>query len=153
MRCHGNPVHVVRWPDRLCTTVRQRLFILLAAPLLLCNALSVQAGEDLPKTPGAWATSVGVCPDDTTLVGAISRRPITGSIVEYSWQVRVGSGARDIIGIHRVVKEIVPFVPNPTSTAVLMAHGDIWGFDAAFLASLIYLDSRQPGTAGLSGPE
>ncbi|MGH8067872.1 MAG: hypothetical protein ACRERE_22130 [Candidatus Entotheonellia bacterium] len=135
MRCHGNPVHVVHWRG-LCTTVRRRLFILFAAPLLLCNVLSVQAGEAPPKIPEAWDTPVGVCPDDTTPVGGISRRPITSNIVEYSWQVRVGAGARDIIGMHRVVKELAPFVPHPTAKAVLMAHGDIWGFDAAFLASL-----------------
>jgi len=59
-----------------------------------------------------------------------------GSVAEYGWQVRVGTGERDIIGLHRVVKEIAPFVPNPTSKAVLMAHVDIWGFNGAFLASL-----------------
>ena len=137
MRHHCNPVHVVSWPEWLCTTMRQRLFIVMAALLLLCHTLSVQSAADTPQAPEAWTLSAaGGASQDTTLVGGIHRRPITGSVVEYSWQVRVGLGAHDIIGIHRVVQEIAPFVPKPTAKAVLMAHGDVWGFDAAFLASL-----------------
>jgi hypothetical protein len=72
----------------------------------------------------------------TTVLGGISRRTITANIVEYSFRVRVGPGTYDVIGLHRVVQESKPFVPIHTPQAVFMAHGDIWGFDAAFLASL-----------------
>jgi hypothetical protein len=68
-------------------------------------------------------------------VSAIQRRAITAHVAEYSFTVRVGSGPYDRIGVHRVVKEIAPNVPIHTGKAVFMAHGDIWGFDGAFLSS------------------
>ena len=62
------------------------------------------------------------------------RRVLTGNIAEYSFKVPVGPGANDVIGIHRVVAEEAPGVPARSKTALMMAHGDIWGFRAAFLA-------------------
>jgi hypothetical protein len=69
-------------------------------------------------------------------VSAIQRRALTAHVAEYSFTVRVGSGPYDRIGIHRVVKETAPNVPVHSSKAVFMAHGDIWGFDGAFLSSV-----------------
>jgi hypothetical protein len=62
------------------------------------------------------------------------RRVLTGNIAEYSFKVPVGPGPYDVIGIHRVVREEAPGVPARAKTALMMAHGDIWGFRAAFLA-------------------
>jgi hypothetical protein len=90
----------------------------------------------MPSDPATQTVDAGVrTAPVTTFLGEI-RRPLTANIVEYSFRVRVGPEAHDVIGLHRVVKELKPFVPIQTSQAVLMAHGDIWGFDAAFLASL-----------------
>lgn len=61
------------------------------------------------------------------------RRVLTGNIVEYSFRVPVGPGPNDVIGIHRVVQEDAPWQPARAKTALMMAHGDIWGFRAAFL--------------------
>ncbi len=63
-----------------------------------------------------------------------SRRILTGNIAEYSFRIPVGRGQYDSIGIHRVVKERSPWRPVRTPKAVMMAHGDIWNFRAAFLA-------------------
>lgn len=62
-----------------------------------------------------------------------ARRVLTGDIAEYSFRLPVGRGQHDFIGLHRVVKEKAPWKPVRTSRAVMMAHGDIWGFRAAFL--------------------
>ncbi len=62
------------------------------------------------------------------------RRVLSGNIVEYSFRVPVGPGPHDVIGVHRVVKETAPGVPARSSKGILLAHGDIWGFRAAFLA-------------------
>jgi hypothetical protein len=70
------------------------------------------------------------------LASAVTRRPIAGDVVEYSATLRVGPGPRDVIGVHRVTRERAPFVPVAARQAVLLAHGDAWGFDAAFLANL-----------------
>lgn len=68
-------------------------------------------------------------------LSGVERRVLVGQVVEYSFAVRVGPGAHDVIGLHRVVRERAPFVPARTQGAVFLAHGDVWNFDAAFLAS------------------
>jgi hypothetical protein len=55
------------------------------------------------------------------------------AVVEYSVEVRVGTGAHDVIGLHRVVRESSPFQAEPSKTAVMLIHGDAWPFRAAFL--------------------
>lgn len=61
------------------------------------------------------------------------RRVLARNIAEYSFRIPVGKGRYDVIGIHRVVKERSPWRPVRTSKALMMAHGDIWNFRAAFL--------------------
>ncbi|HYG63370.1 MAG TPA: hypothetical protein VEL74_12370, partial [Thermoanaerobaculia bacterium] len=68
-------------------------------------------------------------------VTSAERRVLRGDIAEYSFDVRVGAGPYDVIGVHRVVRESAPNEPVKTAQAVLFAHGDIWNFDAAFLAN------------------
>jgi len=65
----------------------------------------------------------------------VERRALTADVAEYTFKLRVGSGPYDQIGIHRVVKETAPNVPIHTAKAVFMVHGDVWGFDGAFLSS------------------
>ncbi|HEX2224685.1 MAG TPA: hypothetical protein VHN15_10815 [Thermoanaerobaculia bacterium] len=74
-------------------------------------------------------------PDGGCGVTQVTRRVLIGQIAEYSFQVRVGTGPHDVIGVHRVVREVRPNVPARTTKSVMLAHGDAWGFDAAFLAS------------------
>lgn len=61
------------------------------------------------------------------------RRVLADRIAEYSFRIPVGRGQYDFIGIHRVVKERSPWRPVRTATGLMMAHGDIWNFRAAFL--------------------
>jgi hypothetical protein len=81
------------------------------------------------------ARFAGVAPG-TCVASAVTRRVITGNVVEYSVQVRIGAGEHDRIGLHRVVQESAPSVPVQARQAALFVHGDAWGFDAAFLANL-----------------
>jgi pimeloyl-ACP methyl ester carboxylesterase len=67
-------------------------------------------------------------------VSSLDRRVLTGDVAEYTFDVRVGAGAYDVITVHRVVRETAPFQPVHTDDSVLLLHGDIWGFRAAFLA-------------------
>lgn len=69
-------------------------------------------------------------------VSAFSRREIVPGIAEYSFQLSTGPGETDRIGIHRVVRETAPYEPGPSGPALLMTHGDAWGFDAAFMAAV-----------------
>jgi pimeloyl-ACP methyl ester carboxylesterase len=65
---------------------------------------------------------------------SLSRRVLTGDIVEYTFDLRLGSGPYDVVGMHRVVRETAPFQPVRTNDNIFLLHGDIWGFGAAFLA-------------------
>ena len=67
----------------------------------------------------------------------IDRRELPGGVAEYSLKLRVGPGEHDVIGLHRVVQERSAGVPKRAAKAVMMAHGDAWNFDAAFLSAAI----------------
>ncbi|AUX41292.1 uncharacterized protein SOCE26_027020 [Sorangium cellulosum] len=54
-------------------------------------------------------------------------------IAEYTVDVQVGPGARDVIGLHRVVREKSRYRPAELSEAVMLVHGDAWPFRGAFL--------------------
>lgn len=69
------------------------------------------------------------------LASPLVRRPIIGDVVEYYVDVRVGPGTYDHIGLHRVVRESAPYVPRYSPKSVMMVHGDVWDFKAAFLAN------------------
>lgn len=70
-------------------------------------------------------------------VKRVERRHIVADVFEYSFQLKVGDGERDVIGLHRVVRERANGVPFSTGRAVFMVHGDLWGFDEAFMSSTL----------------
>jgi len=86
-----------------------------------CSAAQRTSGSEFP----------GSC-----LASSITRRVISGNVVEYSLVIRTGAGEHDRIGLHRVVQETAPNVAAHARHAILFAHGDAWGFDGAFLANL-----------------
>ena len=103
-----------------------------AVGLLFAAALAVPApaaAAPLPAGPPAMTAPISA----VSAVSAIQRRPLTADVAEYFFTVRVGAGPYDQIGVHRVVKEVAPNVPIQAGSAVLLAHGDIWNFRAAFL--------------------
>jgi hypothetical protein len=68
-------------------------------------------------------------------VPIFKRRSLTSQVAAYSAELRVGPGPFDVIGLHRVIRERAPHRPIATSHAVMLVHGDVWSFDAAFLKS------------------
>jgi hypothetical protein len=63
---------------------------------------------------------------------SIARRPLGDDIAEVTVTASVGSGPYDRLGIHRVVRELAPFVPASTQRAVVLLHGDFATFDTNF---------------------
>ncbi|HSN85213.1 MAG TPA: hypothetical protein VL025_00580, partial [Thermoanaerobaculia bacterium] len=57
------------------------------------------------------------------------------NIAEYTFRLPVGTGAYDVIGLHRSVRETAPWVPAASSRSLMLVHGDIGGFRAAFLTN------------------
>jgi len=103
----------------------------------------------LPALSTAQAAPAGSTPNDRALLrqaatlgcrqagctsSNVQRRDLGGGVAEYTYVLRVGSGAYDAIGLHRVVREQSPYHPVHTNRALLLTHGDIWGFEAAFLS-------------------
>jgi hypothetical protein len=74
-------------------------------------------------------------------VRCMDREVITDDIVHYSFQVRVGPGEFDLIGVHRVVRERRPYRPIRTRMALMCQHGDLKDFKGMYLAGL-----NQPNT-------
>lgn len=62
----------------------------------------------------------------------VARRQVIGDIYESVYSVRTGNGTYDRIQVHRVVKESGG-EPIATRKAIMLVHGDAWGFAPAFL--------------------
>ncbi len=107
--------------------------------LLLIAALPAAAGAEPAAAAAASArldlvaAAAAGCPGCP--VGDFARRPLGYGVAEYSFTLRVGPGGNNRIGLHRVVAETAPFHPAPAPRGIFMVHGDLWGFDGAFLAS------------------
>jgi hypothetical protein len=63
------------------------------------------------------------------------RDVIVDDIVHYSFQIPVGSGPFDVIGLHRVVRESHPEKPIRTRKAIFLQHGDLIGFSKFLFGS------------------
>ncbi len=110
-------------------------------------AFPALAGADVRPTTAELnfrTTLVEICsqvsPDLRTACARVrpKRRVLTsslGGIAEYSFRLPVGTGAYDVIGLHRIVRETAPWVPAVSSRSLMMVHGDIWDFRAAFLTN------------------
>lgn len=94
-------------------------------------AASLQV-QDLPAAFGQAARSA--CGD--CALESFERQPMTDDVAHYSVVLRVGPGAHDRIGLHRVTREHAPYRPVRTREAVLLAHGINVGFEGTFLANV-----------------
>ncbi|ATB35715.1 hypothetical protein CYFUS_001129 [Cystobacter fuscus] len=111
--------------------------------LLLCGVGPAMASEALPPGPEE-VSSTDAPPDFESLAESfsagrlvdVSRRVVDEGIAEYSYTVRVGPGAYDVITVHRVVTELLPNIPRGGQKPVFLVHGDLWGFRGAFLPTL-----------------
>ena len=104
---------------------------------VLVFALALPALAEADRTSDRRALQKAVeraCNGSGCTAGALQRRVLTGNVVEYTVPVRVGSGPYDVITMYRVVRETAPFRPIRSRDSILLVHGDIWGFRAAFLA-------------------
>jgi len=111
-----------------------------AFSLLLAGATLAGLPASATVRPAApWGPqAVQACTQAATgpcVISTITRRALSGDVAEYSFTMKVGPGQHDVIGLHRVVKELGAFQPAPSNSGIFFVHGDALGFDAAFLAS------------------
>ena len=65
-----------------------------------------------------------------------SREHVSGNLYHYSALVHVGTTANASIRIHRLVREVAPYVPARSLHAVLLMHGDFATFDTNYATGL-----------------
>lgn len=93
--------------------------------VITCASLAACAVEDAaPADEVLQASSL-----------AFSRRHVTADIYHYELVVPVGQGPNAKLRIHRVVREVAPFVPRRTAKAVALLHGDFSTFVTNFVPS------------------
>ena len=124
--------------------MKQKLLVF----LVLSIALPTLAAADPAFDPAAleaaarWACDraahAGLAFGEGCAAGPLERRVLSGDVVEYTFELRLGPGPYDVLGVHRVVRESAPFQPVRTADGVLLLHGDIWGYRAAFLADPVH---------------
>jgi hypothetical protein len=86
--------------------------------------------------PTAVETSVDI---DKSVLGWLlnwNREVLVDDIVHYSFQLRVGWGEFDVIGVHRVVRERRPHRPIHTAHAIFLQHGCCKDFVGVYVPSL-----------------
>lgn len=109
------------------------IFVGILALGLPSRAWGPPQGELLDKL--SQGLSVGSSEARPLLLG-MERRKLVNDVYEYTYQLQVGPGQYDVIGLHRVVRETFAYTPAPNQKALFMVHGDVWGFRGAFMASV-----------------
>ena len=95
------------------------------------------------------AACVTEAPPDTEVrelaaTASFNRAHVTGDIYHYELVLPVGEAPNAAIRIHRVVRELAPFVPRATRGGAMLLHGDFSTFETSFLPGLApYLASRE----------
>jgi hypothetical protein len=89
------------------------------------------------KTREPWTSSArlpwGSCPSSQWLVRNIEREVLTGDVVHYSFEVRIGSGEFEVIRLHRVVREPHPHRPMRTDDPVMLFPGAPTLFEGLYI--------------------
>ena len=81
------------------------------------------------------AAEVGIAIPDYII--NFDRQPIVGDVVHYSFQLSIGPGPHDVIGLHRVVREKQPDTPIRTKKTLFALHGTPGHFEVIFLAGSV----------------
>jgi pimeloyl-ACP methyl ester carboxylesterase len=121
-------------------TIRISLFALLLFSSFVCASARTSASVDVRAAASQGCAKVkqlaGLAPA-ACVPGTVERRHIVADVFEYSFQLKVGEGEHDVIGVHRVVRERANGIAHRADHALFMVHGDIWGFDEAFMSSTL----------------
>ena len=104
----------------------------------LCTSLLAGCvADDVP------ATEV----DSSALSLAFARQHVTADIYHYEWILPVGDAPNAALRVHRVVREVAPYVPRHTSGGAMLLHGDFSTFVTNFVPVLGSPPSPVPGLA------
>jgi pimeloyl-ACP methyl ester carboxylesterase len=84
-----------------------------------------------------WMTALSLLASLSITLPLFAQQPvstiqISANVYEFYYRLETGTGKYDHIGIHRVT-QVTNGQPVPSDNAVLLVHGDAWGFDQAFM--------------------
>lgn len=118
--------------------IRIALFAFLLSSSFVCASAQQSANLRAAATKGCDNVKqlAGLAPAVCAL-GNVERRHIVADVFEYSFTLKVGEGEHDVVGVHRVVRERANGVAQRADHALFMVHGDLWGFDEAFMSSTL----------------
>lgn len=100
----------------------------LAATILQASGWETAEDADTPVLPDAVAEKAA-----GPLLLDVGREELSGQVAHYWWTFRAGPGDRDLIRLHRVVKERRPGRPVRSRENVFLLHGDAVPFEPLFL--------------------
>lgn len=72
------------------------------------------------------------CAESGCAVLNLTRTTVVDDVAHYAALLQVGPGEHDVIELHRVVRELFPWIPRPTADGVFAVHGDTLDFDSAW---------------------
>jgi hypothetical protein len=70
-------------------------------------------------------------------VESLHRDSLAPGVAHYTAVVRVGGEPNAVLRMHRVVREIAPWIARPSAHGILLLHGDFATFESNFAPSLI----------------
>lgn len=112
------------------------IFALVVAALGGCSGA-------MPADPDVAQQSLGAASPAGTTVDSLRRDHLSGDVYHYQLDLHVGTTANAVLRIHRVVRELAPWVPIASRDAVMMLHGDFSTFGSTFVPGLAgYLAAR-----------
>jgi hypothetical protein len=87
--------------------------------------------------PPTWVTALSLLTTLSITPQLFAQQPvsttqISANVYEFYYLLTTGTGKHDHIGLHRVT-QVNNGVPVASNNAVLLVHGDAWGFDQAFM--------------------
>jgi hypothetical protein len=119
-----------------------------AVALVCAGALTGCALAD--PDPSGMAEPVAEAADPLTLaeVHDLQRVQVTADVYRYSFLLKVGATPNAQVRIHRVVREIAPWLPRPSASAVMLLHGDFATFTTNFAPAVV--GAERPPSGGLA---
>jgi len=114
------------------------------AGLFLTLGLATQAPAHAGSHQEVWRQAM----DRGHALESLTRTALPGGLAEYNAVVRVGSGEFDKIGLHRVVREVGPWLPARASKGLFFVHGSASTFNTVLLPGVVSSDF--PATQGLA---
>ncbi len=73
---------------------------------------------------------------DSAMTLSFHREHVAADVFHYALVLPLGTGANAAVRVHRIVREVAPYVPRPTSRAALLMHGDFSTFVTNFAPTL-----------------